>query len=45
MRPLAAQCHLGLGILHRRAGTPPQALDHLETARAMFREMNMVTPL
>ena len=41
MRPLVAQCHLGLGRLHRRAGKQAQAVEHLDAARTMFREMSM----
>jgi hypothetical protein len=33
MRPLAAHCHRGLGRLQQR--------EHLATARAMYREMDM----
>jgi tetratricopeptide (TPR) repeat protein len=41
MRPLVAHCHLGLGKLERRAGKPELAREHLTTASAMYREMNM----
>lgn len=41
MRPLIAQCHLGLGQLHRRTGQRDQALEHATTAITMFREMDM----
>jgi tetratricopeptide (TPR) repeat protein len=41
MRPLAAQCHLGLGRLGQRAGQPQLAEPHLAAAAAMFREMGM----
>jgi tetratricopeptide (TPR) repeat protein len=41
MRPLVAQCHLGLGRLHRRAGEEPEAIEHLVTAKSMFAEMTM----
>ena len=41
MRPLAAQCHLGLGRLHRRTDETPRATEHLEIARRMFGEMAM----
>jgi class 3 adenylate cyclase/tetratricopeptide (TPR) repeat protein len=41
MRPLAAHCHLGLGTLYHRAGDRPKAQDHLTTATAMYREMEM----
>jgi class 3 adenylate cyclase/tetratricopeptide (TPR) repeat protein len=41
MRPLAAHCHLGLGTLYRRTGADPRAKEHLTTAEAMYREMDM----
>ena len=41
MRPLIAHCHLGLGKLHRRIGPRQQAVEHLTTATAMYREMGM----
>jgi tetratricopeptide (TPR) repeat protein len=41
MRPLVAHCHLGLGKLHRRSGKREQAHEHLTTAAAMYREMDM----
>jgi tetratricopeptide (TPR) repeat protein len=41
MRPLVAQCHLGLGKLYRRTGKTEQAREHLTTARTMCREMEM----
>jgi uncharacterized protein HemY len=41
MRPLVAHCHLGLGKLYRRAGTLLEAQEHLRTAAAMYREMDM----
>ncbi len=41
MRPLVAQCHLGLGKLHLRTGKREQAKEHLTTALTMFREMDM----
>ncbi|MGH7358650.1 MAG: hypothetical protein ACREJR_07550, partial [Candidatus Rokuibacteriota bacterium] len=41
MRPLVAHCHLALGLLHRRAGDRARTDDHLTTATAMFREMDM----
>jgi sugar phosphate isomerase/epimerase len=41
LRPLVAHCHLGLGSLYRRAGTRPQAQEHLTTALAIFGEMDM----
>jgi hypothetical protein len=41
MRPLVAHCHLGLGKLYRRTGDHAKADEHLTTARAMYREMDM----
>ena len=41
MRPLVAHCHLGLGVLYRRAGTRQPAREHLTTAGTMFGEMDM----
>ncbi len=41
MRPLVAHCHLGLGKLYRRTGDRAKAMEHLTTARAMYREMDM----
>jgi hypothetical protein len=41
LRPLAAHCHLGLGVLYRRAGTRQQAREHLTTSTTMLREMDM----
>lgn len=41
MRPLIARCHLGLGVLGRRAGTFGDVADHLTIARGMFRDMRM----
>jgi tetratricopeptide (TPR) repeat protein len=41
MRPLVAHCHRGLGSLRRRMGKPQQAQEHLRTATAMYREMDM----
>jgi hypothetical protein len=41
MRPLVAHCHLGLGKLYRRSGDGAKAEEHLATARAMYREMDM----
>jgi tetratricopeptide (TPR) repeat protein len=41
MRPLVAHCHLGLGKLYRRTGDDAKAKEHLTTARAMYREMDM----
>jgi hypothetical protein len=41
VRPLVAHCHLDLGQLHRRTGEGPEASEHLTTAIAMYREMDM----
>ncbi len=41
MRPLIAQCHLGLGRLYRRIDNLQQAKRHLTTATTMMREMAM----
>jgi class 3 adenylate cyclase/tetratricopeptide (TPR) repeat protein len=41
MRPLVAHCHLGLGKLYRRTGNQQKAREHLTTATAMYREMDM----
>ena len=41
MRPLVAHCHLGLGKLSRRTGKRQEAQEHLTTATAMYREMEM----
>jgi hypothetical protein len=41
MRPLVAHCHLGLGRLHRRAGTRAEAEPHLAAAGAMYHELGM----
>jgi hypothetical protein len=41
MRPLVAHCHLGLGKLYRRTGDRARATEHLATATAMYREMDM----
>ena len=41
MRPLVAHCHLGLGRLYRQTGSRPGAAEHLATASALFREMDM----
>ncbi|HEX6294984.1 MAG TPA: adenylate/guanylate cyclase domain-containing protein [Burkholderiales bacterium] len=42
MRPLIAQCHFGLGSLHRRTGRRQEAREHLTLAAAMYREMAVV---
>jgi class 3 adenylate cyclase/tetratricopeptide (TPR) repeat protein len=41
LRPLVAHCHLGLGKLYRRTAQREQAQEHLTTATAMYREMDM----
>jgi class 3 adenylate cyclase/tetratricopeptide (TPR) repeat protein len=41
MRPLAAQCHLGLGRFRRRAGDPREARAALAAARTAFAAMGM----
>ena len=41
MRPLVAHCHLGLGRLHRETGDGARAGEHLATATALYREMDM----
>jgi tetratricopeptide (TPR) repeat protein len=41
MRPLVAHCHLGLGKLYRRTGKREEAREHLTTATALYREMDM----
>jgi hypothetical protein len=41
MRPLVAHCHLGLGRLHQRAGKQREAEEHMATALAMYRDMDM----
>jgi DNA-binding NtrC family response regulator/tetratricopeptide (TPR) repeat protein len=41
MRPLVAHCHLGLGRLHRRTADQARADEHLSTATAAYREMDM----
>ena len=41
MRPLVAQCHLGLGRLYRRTGGRARGDEHLTTAATMYREMMM----
>jgi class 3 adenylate cyclase/tetratricopeptide (TPR) repeat protein len=41
IRPLVAHCHLGLGRLYRRTGSPGQAHEHLTTATAMYADMRM----
>jgi hypothetical protein len=41
MRPVAAHCHFGLGRLHRCMNRRAAADEHLATATAMYREMDM----
>jgi tetratricopeptide (TPR) repeat protein len=41
MRPLAAHCHLGLGKLYRRTSDRAKAAEHLTTASALYRELDM----
>jgi tetratricopeptide (TPR) repeat protein len=41
LRPLAAQCHLGLGKRYKSAGQRGNAERHLNTAAAQFRELGM----
>jgi hypothetical protein len=39
--PLGAHCQVGLGKLYRRIGSRQQAEEHLTTAIAMMREVEM----
>jgi class 3 adenylate cyclase len=41
MRPLVAHCDLGRGRLYRRTGKRQESQEHLATASAMYREMDM----
>jgi len=41
LRPLAAQCHLGLGKRYRWIGQQASAEQHLNTATALFAELGM----
>ena len=41
LRPLAAQCHLGLGKRYRWIGQQASAEQHLNTAAALFAELGM----
>jgi tetratricopeptide (TPR) repeat protein len=41
MRPLAAHCHRGLGLLHRRTGARQVARQELAVARELYRDMGM----
>jgi DNA-binding SARP family transcriptional activator len=45
MRPLVAHCHLDLGKLHHRRGDAARTREHLTTAAAMYREMDMAVSL
>jgi hypothetical protein len=40
-RPVLAHCHFGLGKLYRRTDKRDQAEEHLTTATAMYRAMDM----
>ncbi|HXJ82858.1 MAG TPA: hypothetical protein VMS64_29740, partial [Candidatus Methylomirabilis sp.] len=40
-RPVIAHCHPGLGKLYPRTGNEHDAQQHLATAAAMYREMDM----
>lgn len=41
MRPFVAHCHLGLGTLKTGIGETEEAREHLATATALYREMDM----
>jgi tetratricopeptide (TPR) repeat protein len=41
MRPFLAHCHWGLARVLRRAGERATVESHLDTARALFRSMDM----
>jgi len=41
MRPFVAHCHHGIGKLQGRTGHGMQSVEHLTTAGAMYREMDM----
>jgi hypothetical protein len=41
MRPLAARCHLGLGVLYGSIDDHERAKRHLTTAMTRFRETGM----
>ena len=41
MRPLEAQCHLGLGELFAQSRDTLHAREQLDNAAQMFREMDM----
>lgn len=41
MQPEVAHAHVGLGRLHRRAGDPRRAREHLQLAVSLLRVMDM----
>ncbi len=41
MRPIAAHCHFGLGMLYRRIDNPEHASENLMIATTMYRDMDM----
>jgi tetratricopeptide (TPR) repeat protein len=41
VRPVAAHCHLGLGLLYQRVGQRQRSRQNLATAAAMYEEMGM----
>ena len=41
MRPLAAHCHLGLGMLYQQVGRDNEAHAELALAAEMYRAMEM----
>ena len=41
IRPLIAHCHLGLGKIYQCTSGREQAQEHISTATAMYREMDM----
>ena len=41
MRPLAAHCHRGVGVVHRRSGALDHARRELGVARDLYRELDM----
>jgi hypothetical protein len=45
MRPLSAECHLGLGMVQKRAGEAGDAIASLERARTLFRDLGMLEGL
>ena len=40
-RKVIALCHLGMGTVRQRLGSPERAHEHLRTAVAMLRDMGM----